>query len=204
MALWILKDYQNQEWVKRSINFPDQCSQLGWPLPACSIHTGELLLYGPLPLVIKLRSFGGFTVRMEKGYEDAKPVLAALKSHGVSAKGAAGFCWGGVVVAKLAKSDDIKAAVILHPGRLADEDIHEVKVHTAILGAEIDKTSPPEQLKQFGEILSVKSEFDSFVKIFPGVAHGWTMRYNAEDESAVKSTEEAHLDMLNWFTKYVK
>ncbi|PRQ38856.1 putative alpha/Beta hydrolase [Rosa chinensis] len=140
----------------------------------------------------------------EKGYEDSKSVLAALKSQGVSAIGAAGFCWGGVVVAKLAKSDDIKAAVILHPGRLADEDIHEVKVHTAILGAEIDKTSPPEQLKQFEEILSVKSEFDSFVKIFPGVAHGWTMRYNAEDESAVKSAEEAHLDMLNWFTKYVK
>lgn len=41
------------------------------------------------------------------------------------------------------------------------------------------------------------------MKIFPGVAHGWTTRYNAEDESAVKSAEEAHLDMLNWFTKYV-
>ena len=47
-------------------------------------------------------------------------------------------------------------------------------------------------------------QFDSYVKIFPGVAHGWTVRYNVDDESAVKSSEEAHLDMLNWFTKYVK
>ena len=47
-------------------------------------------------------------------------------------------------------------------------------------------------------------QIDSFVKIFPGVAHGWTVRYSVEDESAVKSAEEAHLDMLNWFTKYVK
>jgi carboxymethylenebutenolidase len=47
-------------------------------------------------------------------------------------------------------------------------------------------------------------QLDSFVKIFPGVAHGWTVRYNVEDESAVKSAEEAHLDTLNWFTKYVK
>jgi hypothetical protein len=47
-------------------------------------------------------------------------------------------------------------------------------------------------------------QLDSFVKIFPGVAHGWTMRYSVEDESAVKSAEEAHLDMLNWFTKHVK
>ena len=42
------------------------------------------------------------------------------------------------------------------------------------------------------------------MKIFPGVAHGWTVKYNVEDESAVKSAEESHLDMLNWFTKYVK
>ena len=47
-------------------------------------------------------------------------------------------------------------------------------------------------------------QFDSYVKIFPGVAHGWTVKYNADDESAVKSAEESHLDMLNWFTKYVK
>ncbi|KAK9933500.1 hypothetical protein M0R45_020697 [Rubus argutus] len=122
----------------------------------------------------------------EKGCEDAKPA----------------FCWGGNVAVKLAKSNDIKADVILHPGQLKDEDIHEIKVHTAILGAEIDRVSPPELMKQFGEILSVK--LIALVKIFPGVAHGWTMRYNAEDESAVKSAEEAHLDMLNWFTKYVK
>lgn len=140
----------------------------------------------------------------DKGYEDAKQVVAALKSKGVSAVGAAGFCWGGNVVVKLARSTDIQAAVVLHPGRQTDEDIHEVKVHIAILGAEIDRAAPPEQVKHFGEILSAKSEFDSFVKIFPGVAHGWTVRYDDEDQSAVKSAEEAHLDMLNWFQKYVK
>jgi len=53
--------------------------------------------------------------------------------------------------------------------------------------------------------------FDSYVlqlasllKIFPGVSHGWTVRYNVEDEPAVKSAEEAHRDMLHWFTKFVK
>ncbi|PON80189.1 Alpha/Beta hydrolase fold containing protein [Parasponia andersonii] len=86
----------------------------------------------------------------EKGFEDAKQVIAALKSKGVSAIGAA-----------------------------------EVKVHITILGAEIDKAAPPQQVKHFGEILSAKSEFDSFAKIFPGVAHGWTVRYNDEDHSAV-------------------
>uniref|UniRef100_A0A7N2LW95 Dienelactone hydrolase domain-containing protein n=1 Tax=Quercus lobata TaxID=97700 RepID=A0A7N2LW95_QUELO len=144
------------------------------------------------------------THNTDKGYEDAKPVLTALKSRGVSAIGAAGFCWGGKVVAKLASSTDIQAAVVLHPGKITEDEIDDVKVPIAILGAEIDHTSPPEQLKEFGKKLSEKSEFDSFVKIFPGVAHGWSVRYNLEDESAVKSAEEAQLDMLNWFTKYVK
>ncbi|XP_022722004.1 endo-1,3;1,4-beta-D-glucanase-like isoform X2 [Durio zibethinus] len=140
----------------------------------------------------------------EKGSEDAKQVIAALKSKGVSAVGAAGFCWGGMVVVNLASTDDIQVAVVLHPGPLTEDKIKEVKVPIAILGAEIDQYSPPEQLKQLGEILSTKSELDSFVKIFPGVAHGWTVRYNVEDESAVKIAEEAHEDMLNWFSKYVK
>ncbi|CAH2056883.1 unnamed protein product [Thlaspi arvense] len=117
---------------------------------------------------------------------------------------AAGFCWGGVVVTRLARSDDIQAAVVLHPGRISDDEINEVKTPIAILGAEIDNSSPPERLKHFGKILSAKLESDSYVKIFPGVAHGWSTIYNVEDEAAVKSAEEAHGDMLNWFTKYVK
>jgi len=31
----------------------------------------------------------------KKGFEEAKPVIAALKEKGVSAVGAAGYCWGG-------------------------------------------------------------------------------------------------------------
>lgn len=47
-------------------------------------------------------------------------------------------------------------------------------------------------------------QVDRFVKIFPKVAHGWTVRYNVEDESAVKAAEEAHQNLLEWFAKYVK
>ncbi|XP_008802649.2 endo-1,3;1,4-beta-D-glucanase-like [Phoenix dactylifera] len=139
----------------------------------------------------------------DKGFEDAKLVIEALKNKGVSAIGAAGFCWGAKVVAELAKFDYIKAAVMLHPSFVTVDDIKEVKCHIAILGAEIDKMSPPELLKQFEEILSVKSEVNSYVKIFPGVVHGWTVRYDTSDEPAVKKAEEAHRDMFEWFTKHL-
>ncbi|KAM0954229.1 putative dienelactone hydrolase, alpha/Beta hydrolase [Dioscorea sansibarensis] len=139
-----------------------------------------------------------------KGFEEAKPVVEALKCSGISAIGAAGFCWGAKVVAELAKSEDIKAAVMLHPSLVTVEDIKEVKVPLAVLGAEIDRTSPPSLLKEFEKILSTKPEVDSFVKIFPGVAHGWTVRYDVNDEAAVKNAEEAHQNMLGWFSKYLK
>ncbi|KAM7255909.1 hypothetical protein ACFE04_011650 [Oxalis oulophora] len=143
---------------------------------------------------------------IEKGCEDTKLVIDALKSRGFSAVGAAGFCWGGMVVVKLADTDDqiIKAGILLHPGPIAVEEFENVKIPLQILGAEIDHTSPPEKVKQFEEILLKKPEIDSFVKIFPGVSHGWTVRYKDEDESEIKSAKEAHSDMINWFTKHVK
>ncbi|KAG8480917.1 hypothetical protein CXB51_025724 [Gossypium anomalum] len=139
----------------------------------------------------------------DKGFEDAKLIIDALKSKGVSSIGAAGFCWGAKVVVELAKVALIQAAVMLHPSFVTVDDIKSVKVPIAILGAEIDNLSPPELVKQFDEILKA-SEVDSFVKIFPKCAHGWTVRYDVNDTTAVSCANEAHQDMLEWFAKYVK
>ncbi|KAK1398985.1 Endo-1,31,4-beta-D-glucanase [Heracleum sosnowskyi] len=139
----------------------------------------------------------------DRGFEDAKPVIAALKSQGITTFGAAGFCWGAKVVVELTKSAYIQAAVLLHPSLTTLDDMKEVKVPMAILGAEVDKNSPPELMRQFGEILK-SAKVKSLVKIFPGVAHGWSVRYKAEDEFSVKSAEEAHQDMLDWFLAHIK
>lgn len=47
-------------------------------------------------------------------------------------------------------------------------------------------------------------QVSGYVKIFPGVPHGWAVRYKDEDETAVKLANEAHQDMLDWFTKYMQ
>ncbi|XP_038991253.1 endo-1,3;1,4-beta-D-glucanase-like [Hibiscus syriacus] len=138
-----------------------------------------------------------------KGFEDAKPIIDALKSKGVSSIGAAGFCWGAKVVVELSKVALIQAVVMLHPSFVTVDDIKGLKVPIAILGAEIDKMSPPELVEQFGEILKA-NEVDSFVKIFPKCSHGWTVRYDANDPTAAACANEAHKDMLDWFTKYAK
>ncbi|XP_037415745.1 endo-1,3;1,4-beta-D-glucanase-like [Triticum dicoccoides] len=136
-----------------------------------------------------------------KAFEEAKPVIAALKEQGVSTVGAAGYCWGAKVVAELAKANEIQAAVMSHPSAVTVDDIKEVKCPIAVLGAENDKTSPPELVKQFEQVLSSNTGIAHFVKIFPGVSHGCPVRYKNEDAGAVKSAEEALSDMIDWFNK---
>ncbi|PQQ16822.1 endo-1 3 [Prunus yedoensis var. nudiflora] len=137
------------------------------------------------PVLVWIQSHG-----TGKGFEDAKPIIAALRNKGVSKIGAAGFCWGAKVVVELAKSDYIQAAVLLHPSLVTVDDIKEIKAPIAILGAEFDTISPPELLKKYEEVLSTKPEVNGYVKIFPGVPHGWTVRYREEDEAAVSMLEK--------------
>ncbi|KAL5163568.1 Endo-1,3-1,4-beta-D-glucanase [Glycine soja] len=139
---------------------------------------------------------------VEKGAEATKPIIEALKSKGVSAIAAVGFCWGAKVVVELAKSRLIQTAVLLHPSFVSLDDIKGVDIPIAILGAEVDQVSPPELVKQFEQVLAAKSGVASFVKIFPKVSHGWAVRYNTEDAETVKVAEEAHQDLLDWLAKH--
>ncbi|KAK4801078.1 hypothetical protein SAY86_021565 [Trapa natans] len=151
------------------------------------------------PLPVWIQSHG-----TNKGFEEAKPVVAALKSKGITSLGAAGFCWGAKVVVELAKLDLVQSAVLLHPSLVTVDDMKEVKPPIAILGAEFDHISPPDLIKQFREVLLARPNVNCFVKLFSGVSHGWTVRYDESDEKAVKSAEEAHRDMLEWFVQYLK
>ncbi|XP_056162319.1 endo-1,3;1,4-beta-D-glucanase-like [Syzygium oleosum] len=148
------------------------------------------------PFMVWLKDHG-----TDKGFEDTKPIIQALESKGISKIGAAGFCWGRYVVVELAKCELIQAAVLVHPAFVTPDDIKGVKVPIAVLGAEIDRMSPPELLKQFEEVLAAKSEVDGLVKIYPKTSHGWTIRYKVEDGAAAM---EAHSDMIQWFVKFVK
>ncbi|XP_050384215.1 endo-1,3;1,4-beta-D-glucanase-like [Argentina anserina] len=161
---------------------------------------GDLFVYdNNRPLAVWLKDH-----ETVKGFEDAKSVIDTLVGKGFYAIGAAGFCWGAMVVTELAKSELIQAAVLLHPPFTSVDDIERVKSPIAILGAEIDNYSPPELVMKFEEILNAKPQVDSYVKIFPEVAHGWAVRYDVDDEAATQRAEEAHNDMLQWFAKHVK
>ncbi|KAL3514655.1 hypothetical protein ACH5RR_027372 [Cinchona calisaya] len=47
-------------------------------------------------------------------------------------------------------------------------------------------------------------QVDNFLRIYPGVDHGWILMHDDTDQLAVKMAEKAHTDMLHWLTEYVK
>ncbi|XP_037415766.1 endo-1,3;1,4-beta-D-glucanase-like isoform X2 [Triticum dicoccoides] len=136
--------------------------------------------------------------------EKTKVLIAALKKQGVSEVGVGGYCWGAKVAVELSKSEEIQVVVISHPSLVTVDDMKEVKHPIEILGGELDQASPPPIVHQFEQALDQNNKIDHFVKIFPGVAHGFACRYNASDAFAVKTAEKARADMLSWFNKYLK
>ena len=77
-----------------------------------------------------------------------------------------------------------------------------VKTPISILVAQFDNGTSPELLNQFKETLSA-NKVNNFVKIFPGVSHGWTLRYKDDNSTAVQCASEAHQDIMDWFIKYL-
>ncbi|KAK9984120.1 hypothetical protein SO802_033645 [Lithocarpus litseifolius] len=107
------------------------------------------------------------------------------------------------VIVQIANTDFTKATVLLHPSWVTLDDIKAVKVPISILAAELDNGTPPELLKQFEEALTA-NKVNNFIKIFPKVKHGWTVRYNETDIPTVKAANEAHKDLLDWLSKYLR
>ncbi|KAL3641941.1 hypothetical protein CASFOL_012756 [Castilleja foliolosa] len=144
----------------------------------------------------------------DKGIEDAKPIIKALKRKGIIKIGAAGFCWGAKLTVDLTKSPNVQAAVLLHPTFITNQDIQEVKVPISFLGGQNDtgsRTASPTALRQYVAIMKAKRpKVDTYIKIFEGARHGWTTRYNDTDAPAVQRAAKAHKKMLNWFNKYLK
>ncbi|KAH7439949.1 hypothetical protein KP509_04G083800 [Ceratopteris richardii] len=147
--------------------------------------------------------FGGWIKNHQAldSVEAAKGVVKCILDKGLPCVGAVGFCWG--VVVQLAKGNELKAAVLAHPSFVTVEDIHDVKTPIAILAAEIDQTTPPALAEKFADVLKSKPEVESFVHIYPKVAHGWTCRYNPESPEEVANAAEAHNKMIEWFGKYL-
>ncbi len=103
--------------------------------------------------------------------------------HG-SAIGVTGYCMGGgmVLTAAATYPDRIAAAASFHGGRLATDAqdsphrlVASIKARVLVAGAENDRGFPPEQADTLRSALAA-AHVDHRVEIWPGAAHGWTMK----------------------------
>lgn len=140
----------------------------------------------------------------ESAVTDTLTSVKVMKEKGIKSVGIAGFCYGGKVGAIIAKDDVTDAIVILHPGRVTNDDIKLVKTPFAILAAEIDQTTPVAHVEEWKKILESQNEVEYWVKVFPGQRHGWSVRYDENDEKSFKPAYEAQEDAINWFKKHLK
>eukprot|EP00246_Nothoceros_aenigmaticus_P016074 TRINITY_DN704_c0_g1_i1.p1 TRINITY_DN704_c0_g1~~TRINITY_DN704_c0_g1_i1.p1 ORF type:complete len:236 (-),score=45.09 TRINITY_DN704_c0_g1_i1:367-1074(-) len=120
------------------------------------------------------------------------------KERGITSVGISGFCYGAKVAIKIGASDNLATAVVLlHPSLLAPGDFAGLKVPAAVLPAESDGIEKFEE-----EIDARKKDLDIYVKVYKQ-AHGWSVRYNVDNESEVKAAEEAQAIMFDWYSKYL-
>ncbi|BBN11113.1 carboxymethylenebutenolidase [Marchantia polymorpha subsp. ruderalis] len=142
--------------------------------------------------------------------ERASKMIDILRTKGVKKVGVMGNCWGAKIAISLLFGDKgdkgADAGVMNHPSFLTHDDVKAVKVPLAILAAGIDFITPPEMAREFAEILANHPEVGdrSFVKVFEGVEHGWTTRYDTGDQTACQRAEEAHQDAISFFGKYLQ
>jgi len=98
--------------------------------------------------------------------------------------GVTGYCMGGGMVLTVAATypDRVAAAASFHGGRLAtdaEDSPHKlaakIQARVLVAGADNDQGFPPEQAEKLRAALEAAS-VDHRVEIWPGAAHGWTMK----------------------------
>lgn len=129
-------------------------------------------------------------------------LVEALGAKGIESVGLAGFCWGGkvAVLSGKHKSGPVKAIVQCHPAFATESDYAEVALPISVLA------SPTDGIAQFKGLLKIRKKEEHlkvFVKIFKGVVHGWTIRYDVNNKKAVEKANQAHRLLLVWFHKYL-
>ncbi|KAL2642412.1 hypothetical protein R1flu_009999 [Riccia fluitans] len=138
----------------------------------------------------------------------ASRIIETLRGKGVKKIGVMGNCWGAKITISLLFGDKgVDAAVMNHPSFLTIDEVKAVKVPLAIHAARIDFVTTPEMAKEYEDILASslqpETRTNSYVKIFEGADHGWTTRYDDNDETACQRAEEAHADTIAFFHKHL-
>jgi len=129
--------------------------------------------------------FPGFLFRnpVTKSSERIARVITEYRlSKGIKKVAIQGYCWGGRVAVLLAQQPDIVDVICsAHPGGLSiPNDIDCIQKPSAFILPEKDLEIKEKQIQMIKDSLSKKS-FQSEVKYYPNMFHGFAVRGNEND-----------------------
>ncbi|KAF2626716.1 dienelactone hydrolase family protein [Macroventuria anomochaeta] len=147
-----------------------------------------------------------FRARNERSIREPQIFAAAaeLRSNGFEKIGAAGFCFGGWGVLRLAQASLVDAIICAHPSWVTNEDFDNINVPVLFLAPEKDANFPDEmKVYAFQTLLGRKSTPFEWVH-FPGVAHGCLTKgdekVQGERAAMVKGKETA----VRWWREWLE
>ncbi|KAI9836852.1 MAG: hypothetical protein M1819_001017 [Sarea resinae] len=146
-----------------------------------------------------------------------EPIVTALITYlrsdavGVKNLGAVGYCFGAkYVVRALApqpgggdQQKKIQAAYVAHPSFVDAEELARIAAPLSIAAAETDEIFTVEKRHESEKILAGVGQPYRLV-LYSGVAHGFAVRGDPSKPDARAAKEEAFLQAVNWFDRFVK
>ncbi|KAL5344055.1 esterase/lipase [Aspergillus crustosus] len=140
---------------------------------------------------------------------DVDPIVEASitelrTKYGVKKIGSIGYCFGAKYVVRhlLPSSQKISVGFVAHPSFVDEEELQAIKGPLGIAAAETDSIFPAEKRHRSEEILK-EVGVPYQVSLYSGVAHGFAVRGDVDDQVARYAKEAAFLQAVQWFGEFL-
>lgn len=125
--------------------------------------------------------------------------------------GAAGFCWGGLHIVKLAHGEKapngkplVDACFAAHPSNVAvPADVEKIVKPVAFAVGDKDFVMNMKQVQEVKKLWAgMQDKVETEVTIYPGAGHGFAVRADSHLQDAVRQATEAEEQAISWFKKH--
>ncbi|UPX19710.1 uncharacterized protein EKO05_0009964 [Ascochyta rabiei] len=147
----------------------------------------------------------GFSKRNARSIREPEIFAAAkeIKSKGYIKLGAAGFCFGGWAVLRLAAVKLVDAIVCAHPSWATNEDFDGVEVPVILLSPEQDGMFSDEMKEYAFKTLLAKRNVPFEWVHFPGVPHGCLTRGNEKVPGEREAMAKGKGAAVRWWGEWL-
>ncbi|KAL1919894.1 uncharacterized protein VTP21DRAFT_1826 [Calcarisporiella thermophila] len=140
---------------------------------------------------------------VSRAIEECVPIVEEIRSkYGVKRLAGHGYCYGAKLAFHFNIARKLDTIGVAHASFLTQDDIKAVPGPVLYLCAEVDRQFTDE-LRIFAEEEMKRRQVPSRFVFYPGTVHGFTMRYDSEDQEAVKNAQDAQEQATKFFKAHL-